>query len=289
MTFEPSQSADAFPEDSHSSESALVLNTEQVQIEQLELPPGQADFQGETAPTLFVDLSLYCLQAQDGKTHIELYRHDDMWVTLANTPLFMHWEGDENCLRVQLSVTLLKRVAAATLGTDSNRLTLVTTVQSSQQQLAALSTLLIAEAQEHQASSRVYLNSLATVLAVQLLRNYRTTSAPLPSYEGGLPTEQLHQIRDYIDAGLTGNIKVADLARLLNMGPLQFARMFKQSRGISPHQYVIQQRLERAKYLLKHSDLAIIDIALECGFNSHRHLSQQFRKAMGMTPRTFRC
>lgn len=288
MTLEPSQPADAFPEDSHSSEPALVLNTGQVQIEQLELPPGQADFQGETAPTLFVDLSLYCLQAQDGKTHIELYRHDDMWVTPANTPLFVHWEGDDGCLRVQLSVTLLKRVAAATLETDGDRLTLVPTVQSRQQQLAALSTLLIAEAQERQASSRLYLNSLATVLAVQLLRNYRTTSTPLPSYEGGLPTEQLHQIRDYIDAGLTGDIKLADLARLLNMRPLQFGGMFKQSMGISPHQYVIQQRLERAKYLLQHSDLAIIDIALECGFNSHRHLSQQFRKVMGMTPRTFR-
>ncbi len=83
-------------------------------------------------------------------------------------------------------------------------------------------------------------------------------------------------------------IKLADLASLLNMSPFHFGRMFKQSMGITPHQYVIQQRVERAKKLLKNSDRAIIDIALECGFNSHSNLSKQFRKVMGITPKTFR-
>jgi len=182
----------------------------------------------------------------------------------------------------------LKRVAEETLGKDGDRLTLVPTFQSRHQPLEAISTLLMAEAQQRQASGRLYLDSLANVLAVQLLRNYGTTSAQLPSYEGGLPTYQLNQVLDYIDAGLTGEIKLADLAGLLNMSPFHFGRMFKQSMGISPHQYVIQQRIERAKRLLKESDQAIIDIALECGFNSHSHLSKQFRKVMGVAPKTFR-
>ena len=54
-------------------------------------------------------------------------------------------------------------------------------------------------------------DSLANVLAMQLLRNYGTTSAQSPTYEGGLPTYQLNRVLDYIDAGLVGEIKLADL------------------------------------------------------------------------------
>ncbi|MBT9316875.1 helix-turn-helix domain-containing protein [Leptothoe spongobia] len=290
MALAQSQSADSFPEDSHSSESNLILGTETIQIEQLRFPPGEADFHAEASHTLFVNLTSRpqsYLQKQDGKTHTGLYRRGDMLITPANTPLFVRWEGAENCLQIQLPASFLKQVAEETLGKNGDRLTLVPTFQSRQQQLESISTLLLAEVQQRQPSG-LYLDSLANLLAVQLLRNYGTTSTQLPTYEGGLPTLQLNQVLDYIDAGLAGEIKLADLAGLLNMSPFHFGRMFKQSMGISPHQYVIQQRLERAKHLLKHSDQAIIDIALECGFNSHSHLSKQFRKVMGVSPRTFR-
>lgn len=291
MAIEQSQSTDSFSEDLHAGESAQVIETEIIRIEHLGFPPGEADFHAEAAHTLFVNLTSRpqpYLQRQDGKTHTGLYRNGDMLVTPANTPLFVRWEGNENCLKIQLPEPFLKRVAEETLSKDGDRLTVVPTFQSRNQQLEAISTLLMAEAQQRQASGRLYLDSLANVLAVQLLRNYGTTSTQLPTYEGGLPTYQLNQVLDYIEAGLAGEIKLADLAGLLGMSPFHFGRMFKQSMGISPHQYVIQQRIERAKYLLKHSDQTIIDIALECGFNSHSHLSKQFRKVMGVAPRNFR-
>ena len=291
MALEQSQTTDLFPEDSHPSESALVLGTETIQIEQLRFPPGEGDFCAEAAHTLFVNLTSRpqsYLQKQDGKTHTGLYRHGDMLITPANTPLFVQWERDENCLQIQLPTSFLKRVAEETLGKDGDRLTLVPTFQSRNQQLEAIATLLMAEVQQRQPNGALYLDSLANVLAMQLLRNYGTTSAQLPTYEGGLPTYQLNRVLDYIDAGLTEEIKLSNLAGLLGMSPFHFGRMFKQSTGISPHQYVIQQRLERAKHLLKNSDRAIIDIALDCGFTSHSHLSKQFRKVIGMTPRNFR-
>lgn len=291
MALTQSQSANSFPEESHPGTPPLILGTETIQIEQLRFPPGEADFHAEAAHTLFVNLTsrpLHYLQAQDGKTYTGLYRHGDMLITPANTPLFVRWEGDENCLKIQLPAAFLKRVAEETLGKDGDRLALVPTFQSRNQQLEAITTLLVAEMQQRQLNGGLYLDSLANVLAVQLLRNYGTTSAQLPSYEGGLPTYQLNQVLDYIDAGLAGEIKLADLAGLLGMSPFHFGRMFKQSMGISPHQYVIQQRLERAKHLLKYSDQAIIDIAVECGFNSHSHLSKQFRKVVGISPKNFR-
>ncbi len=291
MALEQSQSTDSSTVGSHPSESALVLETETIQIEHLQFPPGEGDFHSEAAHTLFVNQTsrpMPYLQTQDGKTYTGLYHHGDMLITPANTPLFVRWEGNENCLQIQLPEAFLKRVAEETLGKNGDHFTLVPTFHSRNQQLEAIATLLMAEVQQPQSSGSLYLDSLANVLAVQLLRNYGTNLAQIPSYEGGLPIYQLNQVLDYIDAELAEGIKLADLASLLNMSPFHFGRMFKQSMGISPHQYVIQQRVERAKHLLKHSDQAIIDIALECGFNSHSNLSKQFRKVMGMTPKTFR-
>jgi AraC family transcriptional regulator len=58
--------------------------------------------------------------------------------------------------------------------------------------------------------------------------------------------------------------------------------------GISPYQYLLQQRVERAKQLLKQTNQPIVEIALDCGFSSHSHLSKQFRQLAGMTPKAFR-
>lgn len=93
---------------------------------------------------------------------------------------------------------------------------------------------------------------------------------------------------DYIDTHLEQNIKLTDLAQLLDMSQFHFSRLFKQSIGLTPHQYLSQQRVERAKKLLKKTDRLIIDIALECGFSSHSHLSKQFRQFTSMTPKTYR-
>ncbi|MEL6500848.1 MAG: AraC family transcriptional regulator [Cyanobacteria bacterium J06623_1] len=278
-------------EQSQSNDSSLVVKTETIEIEYLQLPPGEADFHSEAAHTLFVNQTsrpMPYLQTQDGKTYNGLYRHGDMLITPANTPLFVRWEGNENCLQIQIPEAFIKRVAEEALGKNGDRLTLVPTFHNRNQQLEAITSLLMAEVQQRQPNGLLYLDSLANVLAVQLLCNYGTNSAQVPNYEGGLPIYQLNQVLDYIDAELAEGIKLADLASLLNMSSFHFARMFKQSMGITPHQYIIQQRVERAKQLLKQSDRAIIDIALECGFNSHSSLSKQFRKVMGMTPKTFR-
>ena len=112
---------------------------------------------------------------------------------------------------------------------------------------------------------------------------------PLPLFlqQRVLP-RQLRQVLDYIDAHLAQDLKLADLAQLLDMSQYHFSRLFKQSLHISPYQYLLQQRVERAKKLLKQTDRLITDIAFDCGFNSHSHLSKQFRQLTGMTPKAYR-
>ncbi len=96
------------------------------------------------------------------------------------------------------------------------------------------------------------------------------------------------QVLDYINDYLHQDIKLTDLAALLDMSQYHFSYLFKQATGISPYQYLLQQRIERAKQLLKQSDRSIADIASTCGFNSHSHLSKQFRQLTGTTPKAYR-
>jgi AraC family transcriptional regulator len=104
----------------------------------------------------------------------------------------------------------------------------------------------------------------------------------------GLTHIQLQQVLDYIQTHLDRDLSLAELAETLNLSPTYFASAFKQAIEISPRQYVIQQRVEQAKLMLSKTDLAIADIALQVGFSSQSHLTQQFKRLTGVTPKQIR-
>jgi AraC family transcriptional regulator len=273
------------------SQPSPASTWEQIHIEHLQNPAGEGRYHCQEGHTLFMSLAsrpIHYWQTQDGKTHTGLYQKGDLLITPANTPLDVRWEGDENCLQIQLTAQFLQSVARETLGQDCDRLQLVPTFQARDPQLEAIATMLLTEFQQNPAGNRLYVDSLANILAVNLLRQHATTQPQLPMYQGGLPKPQLRQVLDYIDIHLDQDIKLEDLARLLDMSQFHFSRLFKQSIGKSPYQYLLQQRIERAKQLLKQTDRLIVDIALECGFNSHSHLSKQFRQLTGVTPKAYR-
>ncbi|MBD1996273.1 helix-turn-helix transcriptional regulator [Leptolyngbya sp. FACHB-541] len=116
-----------------------------------------------------------------------------------------------------------------------------------------------------------------------------TTTTPTIEFKRkGLTHLQLQQVLDYIQTHLDRDLSLAELADVINMSPTYFASLFKQVIEVSPHQYVIQQRVERAKLMLSKTDLAIADIALQVGFSSQSHLTQQFKRITGMTPKQIR-
>ncbi len=271
-----------------------VCNTqswEVLQVEHLQNPSGQGSCHFESEHTLFMSLSsrpVHYLQSQDGKTYQGWYRQGDLLITPANTPLWVQWEGYEQCLQIRLATKFLRQVAQETFHQDCDHLQLMPTFQARSPQLEPIALMILAEAQQGPSSSQLYLDSLANILSVNLLRQHATLKPRLPMYEGGLPSRQLQQVLDYIDSHLDQNLKLETLAQLLDMSHFHFSRLFKQSTGSSPHHYLIQQRIERAKQLLKQTDQPIIDIALECGFSSHSHLTKHFRHLTGLTPKVYR-
>lgn len=145
------------------------------------------------------------------------------------------------------------------------------------------------EMQNEALGGRLYSEALATQFAIHLLRNYCTFPARLKKYSGGLSRHQLKTVIDYIKAHLEENMSLNDLARITQINSSNyFCSLFKQSMGIPPYQYVIQQRVARAKQLLKQDNLPLVEIALRCGFSSQSALSRTFHKLVGITPQKYR-
>ena len=262
-----------------------------IRVEYLQHPAGEGTCHYQNEHTLSLSLAprpVPLLQIQGGKTYTGMYQKGDMAITPANTPLFARWESEDRLLQIRLNSQFIQNVAQETLEQVPDRLELLPEFRTRNPQIEAIAMMLFNELQPDSANNRLYLDSLTNVLAVNLIRHHATSKPRLPIYEGGLPPRQLQQVLDYIDNHLESNIKLADLARLLEMSQFHFSRLFKRSLGTTPHQYLSQQRVERAKQLLKKTDRLIVDIAFECGFNSHSHLSKQFRQVTDVTLKAYR-
>jgi len=106
----------------------------------------------------------------------------------------------------------------------------------------------------------------------------------------GLPSDErlLSEIRGYIASNLESDLTLAALAGRAEMSPSCFSRWFRARTGITPHAFVIESRLERAKAMLRESDRSLLEIALAVGFTSQSCLNVAFRRRAGMTPAEFR-
>jgi AraC family transcriptional regulator len=136
-------------------------------------------------------------------------------------------------------------------------------------------------------SGKLYGELLGTALAARLVQNYAVSKPTLEFKANGLSRSQLQRVIDYIQANLTQDLSILDLATLTGMSESHFSRSFKRSVGISPYQYLMQQRVERAKQLLAQRSFAISTIALDCGFANQTHLTKVFRQMTGLTPKAY--
>lgn len=107
--------------------------------------------------------------------------------------------------------------------------------------------------------------------------------------KGGLPPQRLRRVRDFILANIADDICLDDLAELTGLSCKHFIRAFKQSMALTPHQYLIMQRIEAAKvHLLDNGNMSLADIAIQCGFADQSHFTAHFRKAIGVPPGAWR-
>jgi AraC family transcriptional regulator len=131
--------------------------------------------------------------------------------------------------------------------------------------------------------------ALATVLAVQLLRQGLAPRQPARGRDGALPPGTLRAVVAYLEAHLETDLTLAQLAAAAHPSAYHFARQFKAATGVPPHRYVIARRVARAQELLHpDQDLALAEIAARVGFADHSQFSHHFTRVVGVTPRQFR-
>lgn len=137
---------------------------------------------------------------------------------------------------------------------------------------------------------RLCAESLANVLVVQLIRQMSSSQGSnggIRGSAGRLSRHALRAVEEYIHAHLDQNVALADLADVAHLSEFHFARLFKQTTGMPPHQFVIHQRVERAKRLIAAGRHSLSQIAIEVGFSDQSQLNRHFKRLVGVTPKRF--
>lgn len=126
-----------------------------------------------------------------------------------------------------------------------------------------------------------------TNLALGQLARRLSDNAP-KLYQGGLAPWQVRRVLEAIADGSVGTFGLAELAALVELSPFHFCRAFKRSVGVSPHQYQLMQRVERARVMLEYRQMTVTEIAHELGYNSSQAFARIFRQYTGMSPLAYR-
>ena len=229
----------------------------------------------------------------DGKWRTENIHQGDVALIPANVIHQKRWRRDCSFTLLMLDPAYVAQLAAEALdgvghvSLKETRLEVLPQFAQSDPLLYQIGVALKSELETEHPSTPLYIDSLITALTAHLIRHYSTTSLKTPASIPGLSPYQLERAIAYINTDLTQELNLAKLAAVVGVSKFYFCWLFKQSMGTTPHQYVLQQRVERAKQLLKQHQASIADVALQCGFTNQSHLNRHFKRLTGITPLTF--
>src|SRR5882724_12852782 len=137
-------------------------------------------------------------------------------------------------------------------------------------------------------SGRLFLDSVEQAMAVTLVKDHAVRHRPVQIYRGGLGSARLRRINELVHAKMEDDLSLDEMAQSVGLSTAHFARMFRKSTGETPHQFVLRQRVERAKAMLRAPDARVLDVAVACGFKTQQHFAQVFRDVCGVSPTQYR-
>lgn len=197
------------------------------------------------------------------------------------------WRGTKDSLHVFLEPDLFARVAGS-FELDLARLEIPPSLNRTIPALRSAMLAINAELTTGGVGGPLMVESLANVLSVHLIRYILGSRQLKARKESVLPRRKLNTVIEYIMENLESSLTMEQMAAVTHLSIYHFARQFKTTTGLPPHQYVIARRVERARQILREDDeISLAQVALRVGFSDQSQFHFHFKRIVGVTPRQF--
>jgi len=189
---------------------------------------------------------------------------------------------------VYFSQALLEKVAEEALGMKRPQVELLLNMNVDDDFLSQIVYELSKDAGQSSPINRLYAETLTQAFVLHLLKHYCAYKQQPQIYKKRLSPTLLNQIIDYMNDNISDSLGLDELAGLTGLSTYYFIRLFKQSTGKSPHQYLVGLRMQKAKVLLSSTNTSVIDIAYTSGYASPSSFAYVFKQSFGVSPSQYR-
>ena len=252
-------------------------------------PPGKTTYAAfpRTIVAIHVGRAVYMSCSRGGLKHQGLGVHGDIDIVPPGIPTVWEPKDYDTVLALGLEPEIM-HAAAEEAGIYPDRLEMRNRFQIRDPQIEHIGWALKAEMEAGYPNGKLFRDSLAAALAAALLNRHsslaKTPGTPKRSFAG----YRLKQVLAYVEDNLSSDLSLGELAAVAGISPSHCKAIFRESMGVSMHQYVVQRRVERARTLLSQTDLPVSEIALRVGFAHQSHLASHMKRLFGYTPKALR-
>jgi AraC family transcriptional regulator len=226
----------------------------------------------------------------DGPMRERLALPGTNWLVPAGTEeTFLELDGSTECVMVYLPAQLLGQSALAEYDVAPDKGDLIYEGGFADPTLAQLGHAINALLERPgQPIDRLFADGMQAALCAHLVANHNAGNWRPAERQPSLDPRRLRRVLDYVEDRLAESISLEDLANEACLSPFHFARLFRQSIGLAPHQYLTERRIRRAQEMIVRGGASLTEVAMDTGFGSQASFCRAFRKATGASPKAYR-